>query len=110
MVAASVFTQAQNSLLSQKVSELNFYQLPYEYSALEPVIDALTVETHYSRHHKAYFDNFMKLAADLKFSEMTLGEVFSKASSYPAGVQKMEGVITTIYFTGKSLSLETERV
>jgi Fe-Mn family superoxide dismutase len=91
LVAASVFTQAQNSLLSQKVSELNFYQLPYEYSALEPVIDALTVETHYSRHHKAYFDNFMKLAADLKFSEMTLGEVFSKASSYPAGVQNNGG-------------------
>ncbi|HDP74877.1 MAG TPA: superoxide dismutase [Bacteroidales bacterium] len=90
-VAATVFTQAQNSLLSQKVSELKFYQLPYEYSALEPVIDALTVEIHYSRHHKAYFNNFMKLAAEMNYLEMTVGEVFSKASSYPAGVRNNGG-------------------
>lgn len=30
------------------------YQLPYAYEALEPHIDALTMETHYSRHHAAY--------------------------------------------------------
>lgn len=33
------------------------YQLPYEYSALEPHIDALTMETHYSKHHAAYTKN-----------------------------------------------------
>ena len=27
------------------------YQLPYAYGALEPHIDALTMETHYSKHH-----------------------------------------------------------
>lgn len=31
--------------------------LPYAYDALEPHIDALTMETHYSKHHKAYVDN-----------------------------------------------------
>ena len=30
------------------------YQLPYAYEALEPHIDALTMETHYSKHHAAY--------------------------------------------------------
>jgi superoxide dismutase, Fe-Mn family len=30
------------------------YELPYSYDALEPHIDALTMETHYSRHHAAY--------------------------------------------------------
>lgn len=30
------------------------YKLPYAYDALEPVIDALTMETHYSKHHVAY--------------------------------------------------------
>jgi len=29
-------------------------QLPYKYTALEPYIDALTVETHYSKHHAGY--------------------------------------------------------
>lgn len=86
-----VFLQAQGNALLQKVSELSFYQLPYEYSALEPVIDALTVEIHYSRHHKAYFDNFMKLANDLGIAEMSLSEIFSKASTLPAGVRNNGG-------------------
>ncbi len=29
-------------------------QLPYNYEALEPYIDAKTVEIHYSKHHQAY--------------------------------------------------------
>ncbi len=31
--------------------------LPYPYTALEPHIDALTMEIHYSRHHAAYVKN-----------------------------------------------------
>ena len=33
------------------------YKLPYSYDALEPHIDALTMETHYSKHHAAYTKN-----------------------------------------------------
>ena len=29
-------------------------ELPYPFDALEPHIDALTMETHYSKHHAAY--------------------------------------------------------
>ncbi|ADL06307.1 superoxide dismutase [Lacrimispora saccharolytica] len=32
-------------------------KLPYAYDALEPHIDALTMETHYSKHHAAYTKN-----------------------------------------------------
>ena len=32
-------------------------QLPYAYDALEPYIDARTMEIHYTKHHKAYTDN-----------------------------------------------------
>lgn len=35
----------------------NQIQLPYAYDALEPHIDALTMETHYSKHHAAYTKN-----------------------------------------------------
>lgn len=31
-------------------------QLPYSYDALEPYIDARTMEIHYSKHHQAYVD------------------------------------------------------
>ena len=38
---------------------LSFSQLalPYAYSALEPSIDALTMEIHYTKHHAAYVKN-----------------------------------------------------
>jgi Fe-Mn family superoxide dismutase len=34
--------------------------LPYPNNALEPAIDALTMEIHHDRHHKAYVDNLNK--------------------------------------------------
>lgn len=39
--------------------------LPYDYAALEPHIDAMTMEIHHDRHHQAYVDNLNKAIADL---------------------------------------------
>lgn len=36
-------------------------ELPYSYDALEPHLDAQTMEIHYSKHHQAYCDNFNKV-------------------------------------------------
>ena len=38
--------------------------LPYDKAALEPHIDATTMEIHHGRHHKAYVDNLNKAVAD----------------------------------------------
>lgn len=51
------------------------YQLPYGYGALEPVIDALTVETHYSRHHAAYTANLNTLAEKAGAADMEITEL-----------------------------------
>ncbi|MFT4104891.1 MAG: superoxide dismutase [Lacrimispora sp.] len=48
-------------------------KLPYAYDALEPHIDALTMETHYSKHHAAYTKNLNDAAqkAGLEGREIT---------------------------------------
>jgi len=44
--------------------------LPYEFNALEPYIDALTVETHYKKHLQTYVNNLNKLLVGYEsFSE-----------------------------------------
>jgi superoxide dismutase, Fe-Mn family len=45
--------------------EFNFFKLPYEKNSLEPVISEETVSFHYGKHHRAYYDNFLKLKEEL---------------------------------------------
>ena len=68
-----------------------FPELPYAYNALEPYIDAQTMEIHYSKHHRAYFDNFVKAAADNKIENLSLEEIFSSVSAFPAAVRNNGG-------------------
>ncbi len=53
------------------------YELPalkYGYDALEPFIDAETVEIHYSKHHKTYVDRFNSFITGKKEFEAKTGE------------------------------------
>jgi Fe-Mn family superoxide dismutase len=54
-------------------------KLPYALDALEPHIDARTVEIHYSKHHQTYVDNLNKLVPGNEFAELTLDQIVLKA-------------------------------
>ena len=56
--------------------------LPYAYDALEPVIDALTVETHYAKHHAAYTKNFNDFAQKTGVADKTVEEVLTSLDSF----------------------------
>lgn len=56
--------------------------LPYAYDALEPVIDALTVETHYAKHHVAYTKNFNDFAQKAGVADKTIEEVLTSLGSF----------------------------
>ena len=48
-------------------------QLPYAYEALEPSIDARTMEIHYTKHHKAYTDNLNNAIAGTPLEGKSIG-------------------------------------
>ena len=65
--------------------------LPYGYSALEPFIDARTMEIHYSKHHAGYVKNLNETVKGTADEKMTLEQLFSKASSLSSAVRNNAG-------------------
>lgn len=55
-------------------------ELPYAFNALEPHIDAMTMEIHYSKHHTAYIKNVTEAIAGEKLSFKSEKDFFSSAS------------------------------
>ncbi|MFH0895269.1 MAG: superoxide dismutase [Bacteroidota bacterium] len=54
--------------------------LPYDPSALEPVITANTLSFHYGKHHQAYVTNLNKLIPGTEFENSSLEEIILKSS------------------------------
>ncbi|MFT5893172.1 MAG: Fe-Mn family superoxide dismutase [bacterium] len=54
-----------------------FPDLPYDFTALEPHVDAQTMEIHYDRHHRTYFNNFTGAVADSPMADQSLEEVMA---------------------------------
>ncbi|WP_323948735.1 superoxide dismutase [Aeromonas caviae] len=62
--------------------------LPYAYDALEPHIDAKTMEIHHSRHHQTYVTNLNTALADLpELAALPLEALLARIDSLPAQVQ-----------------------
>ncbi|AQW90796.1 TPA: superoxide dismutase [Elizabethkingia anophelis] len=55
-------------------------KLGYAYDALEPTIDAQTMEIHYTKHHQAYVDNLNKAIAGTDLEGKTIEEVIKEGS------------------------------
>ena len=92
LVAAPVWSNVYNSKLpAQKAIDVTFPELPYAYNALEPVIDAKTMEIHYTKHHKAYYTNFLAAIKDSPAAEMDLIDLFAGISKQPAAVRNNGG-------------------
>jgi superoxide dismutase, Fe-Mn family len=64
-------------------------QLPYDYKALEPNIDAQTMEIHHSKHHNAYVTNLNK-ALEGK-PEESIEDICKNISKYPPAVRNNGG-------------------
>jgi Fe-Mn family superoxide dismutase len=65
--------------------------LPYSYAALEPHIDAQTMEIHYGKHHAAYVKNVNEAIAAENISYSSEKEFFSNASKISAKARNNGG-------------------
>jgi len=58
--------------------------LPYDYDALEPHIDALTMEIHHTKHHNAYTNNLNAAIGANGISDMPIGDLLKIHSDIAA--------------------------
>ena len=59
-------------------------KLAYSYDALEPTIDARTMEIHHSKHHQAYVDNLNNAIAGTDLEGKSLEEIQKTGTDKPA--------------------------
>ncbi|MGH2665475.1 superoxide dismutase [Flavobacterium sp.] len=66
-------------------------KLPYAYDALEPHIDARTMEIHYSKHHNAYTTNLNAAIAGTDMEGKTIEEILKNLDLTKAAVRNNGG-------------------
>jgi Fe-Mn family superoxide dismutase len=65
--------------------------LPYAYNALEPYIDAQTMEIHYSKHHATYTKNFNVELKKQSIASTDINEIFKSVSKYSPAIRNQGG-------------------
>ena len=68
-----------------------FKALPYAYNALEPYIDAQTMEIHYSKHHVGYYTKFLEAIKGTELEKTPMADIFAKISTLPVAVRNTGG-------------------
>ena len=78
--------------VSAAEGQFSLAKLPYEYNALSPSIDILTMEIHYSKHYLTYTNNLNKLvAADATLTDLTIEDILKKADGSNADLKNNAG-------------------
>ena len=65
--------------------------LAFAFDALEPHIDAQTMQIHHDKHHQAYVDNLNKALAGTDGENKSLEELMASISKYPVAVRNNGG-------------------
>lgn len=65
--------------------------LPYAYTALEPHIDARTMEIHHTKHHQAYVTNLNNAITGTDAEKLSIEDICKNISKYPMAVRNNGG-------------------
>jgi Fe-Mn family superoxide dismutase len=62
-------------------------KLPYAYDALEPHIDAQTMEIHYTKHHQTYINNLNAALEGTEYAGLPVEELVAKIDALPEKIR-----------------------
>jgi superoxide dismutase, Fe-Mn family len=88
---AKAMAEAENIAVATTALQFSQVALPYAYNALEPYIDAQTMEIHYSKHHTAYIKNVNDAIAAEGITYGTEKDFFSNVSKLSAKARNNGG-------------------
>lgn len=66
-------------------------KLPYAYNALEPHIDARTMEIHHTKHHQAYINNLNAAIAGTDLEKLPIEEILKNVSKHSPAIRNNGG-------------------
>lgn len=84
-------TMGTITLAKDAIASLEFPALPYAYDALEPYIDARTMELHYDKHHRAYFNNYLAAIKGTPHEKAPIEKVFAEISKASDAIRNNGG-------------------
>jgi Fe-Mn family superoxide dismutase len=97
-IVGSGILLSRNKVFASKMAEkpmglvFTLPKLPYAYNALEPFIDAQTMEIHHSKHHQAYITNLNKALESVTDTDgLTLELICKNISKYPTVIRNNGG-------------------
>ncbi|MDP3359306.1 MAG: superoxide dismutase [Lutibacter sp.] len=79
-------------LSSSAFAQFTQAPLPYAYDALEPFVDAQTMEIHYTKHHAGYISNLNKALKEAGMENNTdMNAIFENMSKYSTAIRNNAG-------------------
>lgn len=87
-----IMTTSTTALNAQQATgPFQLTPLPYAYNALEPYIDAQTMETHHSKHLAAYVNNLNAAIIGTDAEKMTLQEIMANTKKFDMKIRNNAG-------------------
>jgi Fe-Mn family superoxide dismutase len=91
MATAGAAIPLREAFSSPAAFQFSQIKLPYDYNALEPYIDATTMDIHYNKHHAAYVKNVNDAIAAENISYTSEADFFANASKLSAKARNNSG-------------------
>lgn len=89
--SGSKSNNGSSSAVAESFSGHVFPQLGYGYDALQPYIDAQTMELHYDKHHRGYYKKFMAAIDGSELEKTPMHQIFANVSRHSESVRNNGG-------------------